>query len=829
MRVIVNESQYNKILFKEQEVNKVAQEWSTYLTDKILPHIIGLETNFKEDVFTDTNLKNKLRNYKFFKELPIESIIYTIIKNVKDSEDIKVKVKYSPYWTYLNYDHIKDAEFDAVITLPSTPTNEQIEGIRYLLKKELSKEFIKISNWYDKERTKNEILKEQEVKNITYDVGVGNIHDTDLYDEVSFLNSLFYELTGKPIHILSIADNKIEIDYSSFNEEELEKVQKALEKISKAQGLEIPITFDSDNDMIVDLDKEIAPPSPVYDDDDNIFTISSVYEPIEVNSDSFYAVPSYWQPIMTVIGDAESEGNYNIKYPSTPVPGMVDMTIKEVGKLNAASGRWQLTHPVKQAKAAGIGENEKFSPTNQDKIAMNIILKKRGITKEMVKNNPAKVALKLAQEWAGLPVLEGVQGKKKWVNRGESYYEGDGINHAYVSVEKVEAALKQMGATIEISVADDTLGGIQFAKIPGSDNYRSGQPSATQLKNIIKEYDINHVIRLNKTEGAYNDLTSAEEEKVVKDMSEKLDRKITFEQVSAHTPRKGEVKDGKKLGYTKSIKKVIGDLKKGHTLIHCAWGADRTGYLVAAYLQQEKGVTDEVKLWNYTTNFNSWCDKVENNTFIGSGFDTYAQGFIKDLDQAKAQELCGNKKKVSSKLLKDMKVLFIGDSQTAWDGSFIRKLQKDKSVNSNYVEISKNGKNTATMLSDLKKELKEGNPKGYDLVVIWGGGNDAWRSDKGATAIKNLTSMYNHLQTFPDVSSVGVSNPSKQFYTGTKKYPSNQYIADFVNNQSLTDYKMNGNNLGKENYYMDKGPEKTKYLNNAGHDVLKQRFINLFK
>ena len=78
MRLIVNETQYNKILLEEHKNFKEAEKWSSYLSSTLLTHILKLE--IPEDVFTYKNLKNKLNTYSFFKSLPIESIIINIIK-----------------------------------------------------------------------------------------------------------------------------------------------------------------------------------------------------------------------------------------------------------------------------------------------------------------------------------------------------------------------------------------------------------------------------------------------------------------------------------------------------------------------------------------------------------------------------------------------------------------------------------------------------------------------------------------------------------------------------------------------------------------------------
>tara|TARA_Y100000034_G_scaffold108009_1_gene138052 strand:+ start:332 stop:1009 length:678 start_codon:yes stop_codon:yes gene_type:complete len=134
-----------------------------------------------------------------------------------------------------------------------------------------------------------------------------------------------------------------------------------------------------------------------------------------------------------------------------------------------------------------------------------------------------------------------------------------------------------------------------FAEIPGGrGNYRTNQPTLEQFRYIFEKYpQIKTVIRLNKEEGTG---VTIEAEKNLVESSGRI-----FKFVSAH---QGYVK-GK--GYTKSIAEVVPSLKRGHTLIHCTAGADRTGYLVAAYLK-DIGFRNWNKedLWNYTIGYNRW-------------------------------------------------------------------------------------------------------------------------------------------------------------------------------------------------------------------------------
>ena len=149
-----------------------------------------------------------------------------------------------------------------------------------------------------------------------------------------------------------------------------------------------------------------------------------------------------------------AEGGYNSIFPSENIPGLTDMSINEVvalqkeklkdGRKSAAVGAYQILFPEKAAAKAGISLDDKFSPENQDKMGAALI-EGRGITIEMIKNNPVEAALRLAREFAGIPVLAPTQGLNGPVDRGDSYY-NDGVNKATVTAEQLEAAFKKVVA-----------------------------------------------------------------------------------------------------------------------------------------------------------------------------------------------------------------------------------------------------------------------------------------------------------------------------------------------------------------------------------------------
>ncbi len=171
------------------------------------------------------------------------------------------------------------------------------------------------------------------------------------------------------------------------------------------------------------------------------------------NSESNVESAGSWAPILDVISEAESQGRYDVLVGGEIIDGITEMTIVEAAKKagdegdgkNSAVGKYQFTTLTKQAEAAGLNpEKDLFSPSNQDKIAIDLIVNKRKVTKEMVKKNPEEAAKRLSMEWAGLPVLGPTKGAKKDITRGQSYYAGDGVNKSTVSPEKVEGSFQKL-------------------------------------------------------------------------------------------------------------------------------------------------------------------------------------------------------------------------------------------------------------------------------------------------------------------------------------------------------------------------------------------------
>ena len=154
-----------------------------------------------------------------------------------------------------------------------------------------------------------------------------------------------------------------------------------------------------------------------------------------------------------------AEGGYESMFPSETISGLTEMTITEVvalqkeklkdGRESAAVGAYQMLYPDRYVEAAGLTMSSKFTPENQDRLAQ-AFLAERGLTAEKAAKDPAGFAKGLAQGFAGIPVLETMQGEEQQVERGQSYYRGVDKNKATVSPEAVEEAIKKYGESFNV-------------------------------------------------------------------------------------------------------------------------------------------------------------------------------------------------------------------------------------------------------------------------------------------------------------------------------------------------------------------------------------------
>lgn len=148
-------------------------------------------------------------------------------------------------------------------------------------------------------------------------------------------------------------------------------------------------------------------------------------------------------PLHQVIKTAESSENYNSLFGEhSRNLNLTGMSIGEVmalqqhrlaqGAASTAAGAYQILLPTLKSlvKEGVVSPDAPFNQETQDKLA-TALMNRRGLAEYKAgKLSKEQFANNLAKEWAGLPTTQ-----------GQSYYEGDGLNHSTVRLPKVLAAL----------------------------------------------------------------------------------------------------------------------------------------------------------------------------------------------------------------------------------------------------------------------------------------------------------------------------------------------------------------------------------------------------
>jgi muramidase (phage lysozyme) len=155
------------------------------------------------------------------------------------------------------------------------------------------------------------------------------------------------------------------------------------------------------------------------------------------------------EKLLTLIRKAEANENYNAYYRNArnkDNPDFSKMTVKQVrawqneyvrkGSKSSAVGAYQIIRKTMDdiMKHSSIPVDALFNAETQDTMAM-YLLRKRGLNSYLAKSiSKEEFANNLAKEWASFPVIGGPK-------EGQSFYAGDGLNHARVNPKQVMEAL----------------------------------------------------------------------------------------------------------------------------------------------------------------------------------------------------------------------------------------------------------------------------------------------------------------------------------------------------------------------------------------------------
>ena len=156
------------------------------------------------------------------------------------------------------------------------------------------------------------------------------------------------------------------------------------------------------------------------------------------------------RPLLDLIGRAEAPRGYDqyfggIRPEHAPPRPLTHLTVKQVLDwqdsidryyISEAAGRYQVMEDTLRGLVPGqVSPSALFNAATQDGIA-EVLMERRGLSRYRAGRLSAEgFANNLAKEWAGLPVVSGPK-------KGRSYYDGDGINSATVSVSEVMAAVR---------------------------------------------------------------------------------------------------------------------------------------------------------------------------------------------------------------------------------------------------------------------------------------------------------------------------------------------------------------------------------------------------
>jgi muramidase (phage lysozyme) len=212
-----------------------------------------------------------------------------------------------------------------------------------------------------------------------------------------------------------------------------------------------------------------------------------------------------WGPILDLIASKESGGSYTKMYGGKENPSLINMTLQEVSTFqaahakktgSAAMGRYQFMNALGQGAAVGLKPTDKFSPENQDKMAVGLIVQKRKVTLDMIKSNPDEAMIRLGMEWAAIGMPKAMKGHRRMVAAGETYYAGDGVNKAHITPEQMrEAFAKTVGggysqAEIAKSQAGSSAPGMSVSTSAASGPAGNLQKNAGDLGSFIKSLGV---------------------------------------------------------------------------------------------------------------------------------------------------------------------------------------------------------------------------------------------------------------------------------------------------------------------------------------------------
>jgi hypothetical protein len=155
MKVIVNESQYEKLLVEQRGFSRVADDWAHIIVSEVMRYLFRIEG---EDTLLMSGLPTKYGTKDFFKKLPIKNVIINVSANVIEGTEGGADASYSPSYSHIETDEmtsggevIEDVEFNLDIDIPeSVDLEHDYAPIHDYLIQMFTHELLHVYEWYNR-------------------------------------------------------------------------------------------------------------------------------------------------------------------------------------------------------------------------------------------------------------------------------------------------------------------------------------------------------------------------------------------------------------------------------------------------------------------------------------------------------------------------------------------------------------------------------------------------------------------------------------------------------------------------------------------------------
>jgi hypothetical protein len=186
MKLIVNESQYSKLLVEQRGFSKVADDWAHIVVAEVMRYLFKIDGS---DILLMNNLPLKFGDKEFFKGLPINNVIINVNANIIEGSEGGADASYSPKHSHIETDDvtsngevIEDVEFNLDIDIPeSVDLEHDYAPIHDYLIQMFTHELLHVYEWY------NRGLKDPaEKKDCMFMFSEGNMNG-NIVDRVAYL------------------------------------------------------------------------------------------------------------------------------------------------------------------------------------------------------------------------------------------------------------------------------------------------------------------------------------------------------------------------------------------------------------------------------------------------------------------------------------------------------------------------------------------------------------------------------------------------------------------------------------------------------------------